>query len=457
MAILQLPKAPAASQGTFLGLTKKQWSLTTLTFQNSALILIMHYSRMMPPTGDHRYFTSTAVFLNEIIKLAVSLSLAIYDTSKTLAPTTPATVLFEQIYNSVFAGDGWKLALTAAFYTLQNLLQYVAVGNLDAVHFQVLYQLKILITALFSVVLLRRHLGPKRWFALIILTLGVSVVSLPQGSSSSSPSYVPLRHMTDHFFPRSLHELGHVPSEGGSGKLAKRSATYQGIDNDLPPLDPLMNYSVGLTSVLVAATVSGLTGVYFEKLLKESPTQASVWIRNVQLSFYSIFAAGLGGVIWQDGEGISEHGFFEGYNWVVWTAVVLQAAGGILASVVIRDADNIVKNFATSISIVISFLISVLVFNFEVSLTFIIGTSLVLLSTWIYNASDRVIRRPPPIQIHTFEKAAIEPYQTPRNMAVNRLSVNPLDFEGPLGLTTSRPSSPMLPRTPSRINMKREE
>lgn len=343
---------------------------------------------MMPPTGDHRYFTSTAVFLNEIIKLAVSLSLAIYDTSKTLAPTTPATVLFEQIYNSVFAGDGWKLALTAAFYTLQNLLQYVAVGNLDAVHFQVLYQLKvccpcfamrhqsrsltnyqILITALFSVVLLRRHLGPKRWFALIVLTLGVSVVSLPQGSSSSSPSYVPLRHMTDHFFPRSLHELGHVPSDGGSGRLAKRSATYQGIDNDLPPLDPLMNYSVGLTSVLVAATVSGLTGVYFEKLLKESPTQASVWIRNVQLSFYSIFAAGLGGVIWQDGEGISEHGFFEGYNWVVWTAVVLQAAGGILASVVIRDADNIVKNFATSISIVISFLISVLVFNFEVSLT----------------------------------------------------------------------------------------
>ncbi|KAM0420782.1 hypothetical protein ACHAPT_011443 [Fusarium lateritium] len=457
MAILEFPRAPAASQGTFLGLTKKQWSLTTLTFQNSALILIMHYSRMMPPSGDHRYFTSTAVFLNEIIKLAVSLSLAIYDTSKTLAPTTPATVLFEQIYNSVFAGDGWKLALTAAFYTLQNLLQYVAVGNLDAVHFQVLYQLKILITALFSVVLLRRHLGPKRWLALILLTLGVSVVSLPQGSSSSSPSYVPLRHMTDHFFPRSLHELGHVPSDGGAGKLAKRSATYQGIDHDLPPLDPLMNYSVGLTSVLVAATVSGLTGVYFEKLLKESPTQASVWIRNVQLSFYSIFAAGLGGVIWQDGEGISEHGFFEGYNWVVWTAVVLQAAGGILASVVIRDADNIVKNFATSISIVISFLISVLVFEFEVSPTFIFGTSLVLLSTWIYNASDRVIRRPPPIQIHSFEKAAIEPYQTPRNMAANRLSVNPLDFEGPLGLTTSRPSSPMLPRQPSRTNIKREE
>jgi UDP-sugar transporter A1/2/3 len=97
----------------------------------------------MPPTGDHRYFTSTAVFLHELIKLAISLTVAIYETSKTLAPSTPATVLFQQIFNAVFSGDGWQLALPAAFYTLQNLLQYAALSNLDAVHFQVLYQLKV--------------------------------------------------------------------------------------------------------------------------------------------------------------------------------------------------------------------------------------------------------------------------------------------------------------------------
>lgn len=103
----------------------------------------MHYSRVMPPEGDHQYFTSTAVFLNEVIKLAISLTLALYETSKTLAPSTPATVLFEQIYNGVFSSDGWMLAVPAALYTLQNLLQYVAVGNLDPVHFQVLYQVKV--------------------------------------------------------------------------------------------------------------------------------------------------------------------------------------------------------------------------------------------------------------------------------------------------------------------------
>lgn len=101
----------------------------------------------MPTAGDHRYFTSTAVFLNELIKLAVSLTLALYETSKSLAPNTPVSVLFEQIYNGVFSGDGWKMAVPAAFYTLQNLLQYVAIGNLDAVQFQVLYQLKVRIAS----------------------------------------------------------------------------------------------------------------------------------------------------------------------------------------------------------------------------------------------------------------------------------------------------------------------
>lgn len=207
--------------------------------------------------------------------------------------------------------------------------------------------------------------------ALLVLTLGVCVVSLP--GSPSIPDALFLHDTTDHFFPRSLHELGQASPELYNPQppqhLSRRSATYEGITEDLGPPEPLMNYSVGITAVLVAAGVSGLTGVYFEKLLKQSPSQTSVWIRNVQLSFYSLIAALLGGVIWQDGEGVREHGFFEGYNWVVWMAVVLQAAGGLVASLVIRDSDNIVKNFATSISIVISMLVSVVLFDFTMTWT----------------------------------------------------------------------------------------
>ncbi|KND92536.1 UDP-N-acetylglucosamine transporter [Tolypocladium ophioglossoides CBS 100239] len=448
----------AARGGSF----GRNLSFITLTFQNSALILVMHYSRMMPPSGDHRYFTSTAVFLNEVIKLAVALTLAIYETSKTLAPSTPATTLFEQIYNAVFADDGWKLALPAAFYTLQNLLQYTALGELDPVHFQVLYQVKILTTAIFSVALLRRQLGVKRWISLIVLTLGVCVVSLP--SSATAVDSLLLHGIPDHYFPRSKHELGQAASADLSipdSHLTKRSATYEGIANDLPPPDPLMNYSVGVTAAVVAAVVSGLAGVYFEKLLKESPSQASVWFRNIQLSFYSLIFAFFGGVVWQDGSGIREHGFFEGYNWIVWAAIVLQAAGGLIASLVIRDTDNIVKNFATSISIVISFVVSMWMFEFTVTMTFLIGTSLVLLATYLYSVPERSLHRPPPVRIASFEKSTVVPLTptpgaTPRMADLTRLNSDAFEVRG-LAMTTSRPSSPLLPRQMSRTHVHRED
>ncbi|KAJ4288742.1 UDP-galactose transporter Gms1 [Collariella sp. IMI 366227] len=392
-----------ATGPTMLGLPLKQASLLTLTLQNSVLILVMHYSRVMRPPGDHRYFASTAVLLNEVIKLAIALTFSMHEVSRSLAPQTPVTVLFEQIYNSVFSGDSWKLAIPAVLYTFENTLQYVALSNLDAVHFQVLYQLKIITTAVFMIVLLGRTLGARRWLSLIVLTTGVSVVSLP--SAGSTDFSLDIHDFSDHFFPRSVHELGQVTgvavnaavelSKRGVtdlvGELTKRSATYEGIMEDQDG-SPKMNYSIGLTAVLVAAVISGLTGVYFEKILKHSTTPVSVWTRNIQLSFYSLFPALIIGVVINDGEEIAKHGFFDGYNSIVWTAIVCQAIGGILVSLCINYADNIAKNFATSISIV-----------------FVIGTLLVLLATYMYSLPERKRARPPPISIVSYEKTTIVP------------------------------------------------
>lgn len=225
-------------------------------------------------------------------------------------------------------------------------------------------------------------MSAKRWTAVILLTLGVIIVSVPSGPKDSA---LVIHDMSDHFFPRSMHELGQAAggavdvareltrravdglADGAAG-LYKRSATYEGIEADIDP-EPKMNYSLGVTAVLVAAVVSGLTGVYFEKVLKESASPVSVWTRNIQLSFYSLFPALIFGVILKDGDDIAKHGFFEGYNSVVWTAIVFQAIGGVLTSLCINYADNIAKNFATSISIIISFIFSVWFFGFRVSIT----------------------------------------------------------------------------------------
>jgi hypothetical protein len=86
----------------------------------------------MPLVNGHRYHSSTSVLLNEVIKLSISATVALYEIYTTLAPGTPITALFQELISTVFANESWKLAVPAALYTLQNSLQYVAVSNLDA-------------------------------------------------------------------------------------------------------------------------------------------------------------------------------------------------------------------------------------------------------------------------------------------------------------------------------------
>lgn len=229
--------------------------------------------------------------------------------------------------------------------------------------------------------MLGRTLSSKQWVALVLLTFGVTIVQIPMHDSTT---YSAMKNSQDRFyFPRSFHELGQLSTgaqevareltrrglESFGEGLAKRSATYEGIEEDLGLSKPTMNYSIGLSAVLIAAVISGLTGVYFEKVLKESKVHATVWTRNVQLSFYSLFPALIFGVIMKDGEDIAKQGFFVGYNSVVWTAIVFQAVGGVLVAMCINYADNIAKNFATSISIILSFFFSVWFFEFPVTFT----------------------------------------------------------------------------------------
>ncbi|KAF2765543.1 hypothetical protein EJ03DRAFT_345617 [Teratosphaeria nubilosa] len=358
-------------QGSLSRLPMKHISLLTLVFQNSLLILIMHYSRIMPAVNGQRYYTSTAVFLNEVMKFAVSLTMALYEISTSPnTQTSTAIGLFGELSRAVFAGDSWKLAIPAVLYTLQNTLQYVGVSNLDAATFQVTYQLKILTTALFSVTLLGRSLSVRRWFSLVLLMAGVAIVQVPADSTSHEhKGGMSIKDLKDGVgFHSPIFDLKAM-GKSVADRLSGRSATYEGIDEDVSAQSPEINASIGLVAVIVACMLSGLAGVYFEKILKKSNAAqpVSVWIRNVQLSFYSLWPALFVGVLFKDGEHIAQNGFFAGYNWVVWLAITLQAMGGIVVAMVINYADNLAKNFATSISIIVSFLASVYFFDFKIT------------------------------------------------------------------------------------------
>ncbi|XP_023682465.1 UDP-galactose translocator [Paramormyrops kingsleyae] len=307
----------------------KYLSLAILVVQNASLILSIRYVRTLP--GD-RFFTTSAVVMAEVLKVLTCLVIILFQKRGNV--TDFIVLLSDSIFVQYL--DTLKLAVPSLIYTLQNNLQYVAISNLPAATFQVTYQLKILTTALFSVLMLRKSLSRVQWVSLVLLFAGVALVQVEQ-----------------------------------EGK--QKETSVAGINQ---------NYAVGLVAVVVSCLSSGFAGVYFEKILKGS--SASVWMRNVQLG---IFGTGLGllGLWWNDGPSISEKGFLFGYTPMVWGVIFNQAFGGLLVAVVVKYADNILKGFATSFSIIVSTVTSVYLFGFHVDLLFTLGAGLVIGAVYMYS------------------------------------------------------------------------
>ncbi|KZP04560.1 nucleotide-sugar transporter [Athelia psychrophila] len=339
------------------GIPLKYISLVTLAVQNSLLTIIMHYSRVSTPPS-RAYSAATAVLLNELLKCSISLVIAFSridravgatDSFDAPSPWSPRSILARSraLGKEVFSRDCWKLSIPAILYVIQNNLQFVAASNLDPSTFQVSYQMKILTTAGFSVLLLRKKLTPSQWFALLFLAIGVGVVQIQT-------------------------------SGGGAAKAVVAAVT------SAPSLDVhSMNAIKGFLAVAAACFTSGLAGVYFEMVLKNS--QADLWVRNVQLSAFSLLPALMPVLVSrQPGSGFA--GMFDHFGGWAWATVLIQVFGGLVTALVIKYSDNICKGFATSLSIVISFLASVALFDFQMSFTFVLGSTIVLAATWLYNS-----------------------------------------------------------------------
>jgi UDP-sugar transporter A1/2/3 len=163
---------------------------------------------------------------------------------------------------------------------------------------------------------------------------------------------------------------------------------------------------VGLVAVLCAAGTSGFAGVYFEKILKGS--QTTLWLRNVQMGLPSIVIA-LFTVYSKDYKAVLEQGIFGGFSTLVWVVVIVQAAGGLIVAVVVKYADNVLKVFATSFSIIISCIISAIWFDFHANMLFIAGTGLVVAATVMYSSPEgrpRTQRKQPVLPSATTTAAA---------------------------------------------------
>ena len=337
----------------------------------------MHYSRVSIPPAL-AYSPASAVLLSEVLKGSISFIIALIH-SPVLSPDHPDhylhirhhhlslsstrhrkqsffdicylwSVAFCDLCADIFSPDCWKFSIPAILYVVQNSLQFVAISNLSVASFQVTYQMKILTTAAFSVALLRKKLTPTKWLSLFFLAIGVGIVQIQTTA-------------------------GHVAPRPSSNAVGSAHEFHVHV------MSPLK----GFGAVTAACFTSGLAGVYFEMVLKGS--KADLWVRNVQLSLFSLIPALL--PILYAAPPPDSRGFFldlfRHFGGWAWATVAIQVLGGLITAIVIKYSDNILKGFATSLSIVLSFLASVALFDLSITPSFIIGASTVLSATWMYN------------------------------------------------------------------------
>jgi len=382
----------------------KYFVLVLLVVQNTCLVLLMRYSRTRPGT---MYLGSTAVCCDEAMKLVTCLCIlaATYLCEKRKKGGSDGSGAYSLLNTRDTARGGkrkdsddepdmsnvggenndhedsnniteannndnnnhesfraylrkelqfdFRMAGLAGLYTVQKNLLYLAISNLDAAVFQVTYQAKILTTAIFSVLILGRKLSCQKMVGLVILFVGVAIVQMDKVEQKASQSAQEQRRW------------------------------------------------VGVLAVLGACCTSGFGGVYFELVLKPRQTESlgggdgmpprpppSVWAKNVQLSAFAFVIAMVTAFL-KDHKIILADGFFRGYSPLVWLVISFEAGGGLVTAAVIKYADNILKSFATAVSIVTSTIVSAWVFGFVVSTLFVEGCLLVFLAIGLYSRKDQ--------------------------------------------------------------------
>jgi len=229
-----------------------------------------------------------------------------------------------------------KMLVLALIYGIMNILSFVSLRNIGAGMFTIFAQCKILTTATFSTILLKRHYSATKWRALIGLMFGVLLFSEP---------------------------IWNVPA--GERPDAPKDA----------------NQIVGTIAVMIEVVLSGFASIYFEKVIKTDPLQLNIWERNFQLALTSFPVYFL--FIVADGGGPSGR-FGGGWSYLTWIVAMLGAAGGLLVALSIKYGDAILKTLATTGAIVLSSVLDYAVLGGPLTPVMVIAGIQVILAIFNY-------------------------------------------------------------------------
>jgi len=144
---------------------------------------------------------------------------------------------------------------------------------------------------------------------------------------------------------------------------------------------------VGVGLAVIGSSVAASGNVVCEWLVKKQ-SQESMHVQNMQLYCFGILfnltTLILKAASAPDSPIYGEDGFFTGYNPCVWAVIVVGSCSGIAVSVTLKFVDNIAVIFAHALSMIAVAVISAQFFGLRLSVGFVGGGTLVLVSLYLF-------------------------------------------------------------------------
>lgn len=163
---------------------RKFFFCALLLLQNVTQVMLTRYSLLHHnddtleditkiEVGKHPYLATVATVVDDSLKLFFCLCILFVREKYSVSNLCQAfkVQIIDQPRQFI------KLSFPALLYVVQDNLTLLALANIEPAQFQMLFQLKIIFTAIFSVLFLRRSIACSQWFSLIFLVCGVGVLT----------------------------------------------------------------------------------------------------------------------------------------------------------------------------------------------------------------------------------------------------------------------------------------
>ena len=108
---------------------------------------------------------------------------------------------------------------------------------------------------------------------------------------------------------------------------------------------------------------------------------------QVQLAVMSIITIGLYAIV-MDWNEIMTNGLFFNFSHGAVVSVIMSAIGGLIVASVLKHADSILKGYATALSVILTGILSMLLFHTHLSAIYFLGIVNVVTAVILYNGLD---------------------------------------------------------------------